>query len=761
MRAERNSARPPWAKFELVPLVAAAAASAVGISAVVGWSAGLPGLLSWGAAPTIKLDAGLALIAAAVAMVLLRRPSVSRRRAALACCLLVVGWAMLTLLEWILGRSLGIDQLFVHDPATAGVPGRASPQTALALALFVAVLLTLDASSARWRRTNQLFGLAFLATVGLAALGWLYGADGLTGHSRVTGLALPTLAGLVALRVGSLFLRPDAPPLALFRGGTPAATMMRRLIPAALIVPPLLGSLRLLGAERGWYDARFGLALFAISMVVAFVLLLAVTARSLERGDGERRAAERAANIVQARMQSILDHLPIGIYLRSLDGRYELVNAYFVSELGLPADQILGRTASELHPAELVEWGRNTERPVRERGETVSSESAAPHPDGTEHYHWIIKYPVTDEHGKLVAIGGAAVDITERRAAELALAEAEAEQAALRRVATAVAQDVGSTAVFALVAEELATLLGLEVGAVTRFENATEGAVMGAWFADESMAVAPIVPLDGATAISKVARTGRTAHVDRQEAPSALGDRTYAGVAAPISVAGKLWGAVGGAPTGDDPLPANAERRAARFAELVATAISNTEAREMLARLASTDELTSLPNYRTFHERLRSEVERAGRHGRELSLTVIDIDRFKAINDQHGHGVGDAVLVELARRLAGQLRDSDLIARVGGEEFAWLQPETDAISAFSVAERARLAVEREPFDVAGTVTVSAGVCSLEAGGDAEGLLRLADVALYRAKSSGRNATSRYTGDAAVAGRVLHDAIPSS
>jgi diguanylate cyclase (GGDEF)-like protein/PAS domain S-box-containing protein len=863
----------------LAPLVAAVAAGAVGISAIVGWLAHVPGLLSWGATPTIKLNSALVLVAAAGATVLLRHPTVRRRRVALFYCLVVGCWAALTLLESVLGRSLGIDQALVHDAATAGVPGRASPHTAIALGLFAATLMTLDGGTQRVRRLHRLLEAGFLAAVVLAALGWLYGAPALTGHSRVTGVSLPTLTALVALLVGLLFLRPAAPPFALVRGSTPAATMMRRLIPAALLVPPLLGVLRLVGTQAGWYDQRFGLALFATSMVVVFIALILATARTVEKGDEGRRSgertlaasearfralarlaplgifesdssgsctyvnptwceqtglaardargqgwlaavhpddrdevlraastapaqdgamnlryrirrpdgserfirehratlcdqdgartgdirmttdvtellrAERAAGDVQTRMQAILDHLPIGIYLRSLDERYELVNAHFAREFGLRADQIVGRRASELHPAGLVELARQMEQPVYERGESVSSESAAPHADGTDHYHWILKYPVSDETGTLVAIGGAVVDITERRRAELALAEAEAEQAALRRVATAVAEGVGSATVFDLVAEEVARLLGLEVGVVVRFDAPEVATVIGAWSADSTIAVARIVKLDGTNAPSLVARTGHVAHIDRDESATTLGGAAQAGVAAPISIAGKLWGAVGAARTGDGALPANAEERTARFADLAAIAISNAQAQEMLASLASTDELTRLPNYRSFHDRLRSEVERATRHGRELSLAVFDVDAFKAINDQHGHGVGDAVLTEVARRLAAHRRDTDTVARVGGEEFAWLLPETDAPSALAVAERARLAIDSDPFDVVGTVTISAGVCSLQEAGDAESLLRLADIALYRAKDSGRNATCRYTSGAALAGPV--------
>jgi diguanylate cyclase (GGDEF)-like protein len=260
------------------------------------------------------------------------------------------------------------------------------------------------------------------------------------------------------------------------------------------------------------------------------------------------------------------------------------------------------------------------------------------------------------------------------------------------------------------------------------------------------MTVTPIVKLDGMNVSSIVASTGRAAHIDHYAAPTALGERAHAGVAAPISIAGKLWGTVGAARTGDGGLPPHAEERAARFADLAAIAISNAEARELLAERASTDELTKLANYRAFHERLRLEVERAIRHGRQLSLVLIDIDGFKAVNDAHGHPTGDAVLEETARRLTAQMRETDMVARVGGEEFALLLPETGAADAFAVAERARRAVDHRPYEVAGHLAISAGVCSLADAGDAEAMLRLADRALYLAKNHGRNMTFRHAGE---------------
>jgi diguanylate cyclase (GGDEF)-like protein len=163
-----------------------------------------------------------------------------------------------------------------------------------------------------------------------------------------------------------------------------------------------------------------------------------------------------------------------------------------------------------------------------------------------------------------------------------------------------------------------------------------------------------------------------------------------------------------------------------------------------LANLASSDPLTGLANHRVLHERLRAEAARAQRHGRELSLVVLDLDHFKRINDTHGHQVGDRVLVEAASRLAEEVREGETFARVGGEEFAWILPETDDLGAWQAAERAREALGREPIAGLQGLTLSAGVCSLAQAGSPGELMRLADGALYWAKAHGRDLAVRYT-----------------
>jgi two-component system cell cycle response regulator len=126
------------------------------------------------------------------------------------------------------------------------------------------------------------------------------------------------------------------------------------------------------------------------------------------------------------------------------------------------------------------------------------------------------------------------------------------------------------------------------------------------------------------------------------------------------------------------------------------------------------------------------------------AVLLFDIDHFKQVNDTYGHAAGDDVLHELAARTINSVRSVDLVARLGGEEFVVVMPDTDIAIANAVAERMRLAVAREPFTVrAGgvkvPVTVSIGVTAATEGGDCrDGLLKRADDALYSAKTGGRN-----------------------
>jgi two-component system cell cycle response regulator len=191
-------------------------------------------------------------------------------------------------------------------------------------------------------------------------------------------------------------------------------------------------------------------------------------------------------------------------------------------------------------------------------------------------------------------------------------------------------------------------------------------------------------------------------------------------------------------------------RDAAAPGELVARVRAARRAHEMqeqllsreheLEQLAYRDELTGLANRRFAVRRLHAEISRARRHAQELSVVIVDADRFKSLNDRHGHLAGDEVLRGLGERLRGRLREEDVAARFGGEEFLIVLPDTGAEGAAAVAEDIRAAVAAEPFAVgrfALNLTVSAGYAAWD-GEDLERLVGRADRGLYAAKDAGRN-----------------------
>jgi diguanylate cyclase (GGDEF)-like protein/PAS domain S-box-containing protein len=189
------------------------------------------------------------------------------------------------------------------------------------------------------------------------------------------------------------------------------------------------------------------------------------------------------------------------------------------------------------------------------------------------------------------------------------------------------------------------------------------------------------------------------------------------------------------------------ESLAAMVSVALANARLHAETLESAARAQETsrrDPLTGLPNHRSFQERLSEEVARARRHRRSLALALIDIDRFRRVNERFGHECGDRVLVTISALLQSAARDGDMIARIGGEEIAWLMPETEAMEAWQAVDRAREMVARTSIGEVGAVTVSAGVCDLDQAGSAGELHRLAEGALYWAKQHGRDVAFLYS-----------------
>ncbi len=384
----------------------------------------------------------------------------------------------------------------------------------------------------------------------------------------------------------------------------------------------------------------------------------------------------------------------------SRDGVIRYASPASVALLGYAPEELIGMTITQLiHPEDTV--GREERLAKIDSSPHVATRLARMrHRDGRWLWLEATVRPIRDAVGVVVERQYAYRDVTDR-------VQREEEQRALSRLATLVASGGDPAAVFDAVAEQVARLFDAIVGAVVRFDG------------DNSSAGRDIV---GQWTMPGTDPTGRSLDLT-----------------APVTVSGVPWGAVG-ASFADGRVPDGLDRRLERFADLVSLAISNAQTLEELALQATTDAVTGLANHRRFHERLHEEIERALRYDHSLTLAVIDIDHFKRVNDTHGHQTGDRVLAEVAQQLAAQARIGDVVARVGGEEFAWLMPDTDVEGGRAAADRARDAISTLtlPGDLA--VTVCAGICGFTHDLDAQALIGCADEALYAAKHAGRDRT---------------------
>jgi diguanylate cyclase (GGDEF)-like protein len=173
-----------------------------------------------------------------------------------------------------------------------------------------------------------------------------------------------------------------------------------------------------------------------------------------------------------------------------------------------------------------------------------------------------------------------------------------------------------------------------------------------------------------------------------------------------------------------------------------------------MERLASHDPLTRLVNRRRMMQRMAEEQQRTERGAASFVLVMADIDHFKRINDEQGHECGDAVLIEIARRLRAGVRQHDLVARWGGEEFLLLLPDTGVSAAQVVTERLRQLIAEPAFSECGLslpITMTFGVAGYEPGADLGDAISRADAALYEGKAKGRNRVAVYEAGAGADG----------
>lgn len=666
-------------RLKMLSRAASVAAIAVGGLVLIGWVADIAAfqrVFLWSA--SMQASTAFALVLSGIALWIRQRERLAAP------------------LQWIV-------YLCAATVVAAGVWGTLAgsmlPATGFAVVLIGSALLLFDYKTRRGYRPVTHLTIAAVAVALLPAVSRLYGAEGLDGTAQTLMPGHSALSVLV-LCAGLLSARPRCSLMGLLTGDSVGGMLLRRLLPVGVIGPLTMGWLAIQGLPWGYHQTAFGISLFSWFSVVLLAGVALWSAQLVNRIDEDRRNVER-------QHATILDVTPEAVIAVDESQRMVLFNKGAEEIFGWRAEQAIGRPIDLLLPPRLAEahrehvgsFGTSPER-ARRMGER--REVSGRRKDGTE-------FPAEASISKLIdgdrkTFTVILRDISDRKRVEGQLRESEQR--------------------FREIAEHIREVFWIGEPDVNRIVYVSPvyediwGRTCQSLY-DDPRSWVDAIHLDDRERMAAVRR--QPARPYHQEYRIVRPDGTI------------RWVRDRAFPVRDD------AGRVVRLAGIVEDITEQQAQKAVLEYQARHDPLTGLPNRVLLHERLREAIESVETQGRSLALLLLDLDRFKEINDTLGHHRGDLLLQQIGPRLRNVLHDKDLVARLGGDEFAVILPLAESRHASDVAAKITKALE-PPFVIEGLpivveASIGIAVCP-DHGTSPELIMQRADVAMYRTKQTG-------------------------
>lgn len=421
----------------------------------------------------------------------------------------------------------------------------------------------------------------------------------------------------------------------------------------------------------------------------------------------EQKRVEEELRESDERFQAFIKNSPAKMHIKDSQGRYLLINPVMENLFGISSEEAKGKSVTEIYPEKMGEIFDSHDRDVLRSGIASTVEENFPTSDGPRTF-LTVKFPIRDANGEVAAIGSSGMEITERIQAEADL-----------RIA-AIALD-SHEAIAITDANQAIVKVNQAFTKITGYSE------------EEALGNTP----------SKLLKSGRQDKQFYQAMWKALDEENF--------WQGEIWNRHKNGKVYPHRLNitavADESRRVTNFVASFTDITQQKQAEEIIHNLAFFDPLTELPNRRLLQDRLEHTLATSARNERHGAILFMDLDNFKELNDTRGHGIGDLLLVEVAKRLQDCVREDDTVARLGGDEFVIVLndlngvSEMAAVQAEAIAEKMRDAVN-QCVDLQGSeyhTSPSIGISMFK--GDTvsmEELLKRADTAMYQAKQSGRN-----------------------